>query len=71
MKVGDILLVLNGDRLPADCVVLQVNDRKGECYVNTAELDGNCRLKAKLASKVTQDELDDMASELKREDISV
>ena len=53
-KVGDILLVNNGDCFPADLLFLSSSDGKGIAYVNTANLDGESNLKEKLAVDQTK-----------------
>ncbi|KAF0697361.1 hypothetical protein As57867_011902, partial [Aphanomyces stellatus] len=43
--VGDLLVMKNGDEVPADCLVLATNDKNGMCYVQTANLDGETNMK--------------------------
>jgi len=43
----------------ADCLVLSTNDPLGQCYVSTANLDGERNLKPKLAPTMTQKCLED------------
>ena len=50
LKVGDVIMVEDGEQVPADCVLLQVADKKAECFVKTAALDGERNLKPKLAN---------------------
>lgn len=38
--VGDILRVENDENIPADMLVLSTNSEVGECFIETAELDG-------------------------------
>lgn len=48
--VGDIIRVKDGEALPTDCVLIQVEDDKPECFVKTAALDGERNLKPKLSN---------------------
>ncbi len=50
LKVGDIIQISDLEQVPADCVLLQVQDNKPECFVKTAALDGERNLKPKLAN---------------------
>lgn len=54
LNVGDIIKMNNGCMVPADCIVLQTNDPLGQCYISTANLDGERNLKPKLAPSLTQ-----------------
>ena len=49
LVVGDVVLFQDGCAVPADCVVLQTDDKLGQCYINTSNLDGERNLKPKLA----------------------
>lgn len=53
LKVGDIIKMNNGCMVPADCVVLSTNDPLGQCYISTANLDGERNLKPKLSPGLT------------------
>jgi len=44
--------------VPADCILLQVKDKKPECFVKTAALDGERNLKPKLANELLSDGLE-------------
>jgi len=54
VKVGDILVVHEGDELPADIVPLFCSGEDGACYVSTANLDGETNLKLKAAAPLAQ-----------------
>lgn len=49
LAVGDVLLVLDHMELPADVVVLNSAHSNGECFVSTANLDGESNLKRRVA----------------------
>lgn len=65
IRVGDIVKCLNNEFFPADLVILNSSGRKGICYIETKNLDGETNLKHKLANKdimpICQNE-DDLAS---------
>ena len=42
LMVGQVILLTDGMKVPADCVILKVENR---CYVNTSQLDGELNLK--------------------------
>lgn len=54
IHVGDILCVRQDEEFPADMVLLYASGEEGNCYVSTANLDGETNLKIKTASGVTQ-----------------
>ncbi|KAL9558275.1 hypothetical protein MBANPS3_000975 [Mucor bainieri] len=45
VRVGDFILLRNGDSLPADAVLLSTSDKEGICFVETKDLDGETNLK--------------------------
>ncbi len=45
IKVGDIIRCDDDDEIPCDIVLLSSSDENGECYINTANLDGEANLK--------------------------
>ncbi|KAI8337498.1 hypothetical protein BC941DRAFT_425393 [Chlamydoabsidia padenii] len=50
VRVGDILLLRNGESCPADCVLLSTSDdESGICFVETKDLDGETNLKPRTA----------------------
>jgi len=57
VAVGDVLVVKQGDGFPADVVPLYCCSEEGNCFVSTANLDGETNLKAKSALAETQSEL--------------
>ena len=42
-----MILIENNDIIPADCVLLYADDKLGQCYINTSQLDGERNLKPK------------------------
>ncbi len=51
MRVGNIVKVLGNEFFPADLVCLNSSGRKGICYIETKNLDGETNLKHKVANK--------------------
>ncbi|KAI8984278.1 hypothetical protein BDF20DRAFT_911396 [Mycotypha africana] len=45
VRVGDFILLRNGDSLPADAIILSTSDKDGICFVETKDLDGETNLK--------------------------
>ena len=60
VKVGDIIKIDDGKEVPADCVLLRVADNKPECFVKTANLDGERNLKPKLANEMLSTHLENI-----------
>lgn len=54
IEVGDILILKDGDDVPADCVLLATNRPDGRCYIETANLDGETNLKIRSVAKPTK-----------------
>lgn len=53
VRVGDFLLLRNGDKVPSDCVLLASSDETGICYVETKDLDGETNLKPRQSMSET------------------
>lgn len=52
VKVGDLVRVDKNEFFPCDLVLLAASDyRKGQCFIETKNLDGETNLKAKLVSE--------------------
>ncbi|KAI8060100.1 hypothetical protein BC940DRAFT_246971 [Gongronella butleri] len=50
VRVGDLLLLRNGESCPADCILLASADSEhGICFVETKDLDGETNLKPRTA----------------------
>lgn len=56
LKVGDVILIENNSQIMADCLLLYADDKNGQCYINTSQLDGERNLKPKQAPQITQSE---------------
>ncbi|KAI5168558.1 phospholipid-translocating ATPase [Pancytospora epiphaga] len=54
IKTGDIILVNKGDRVPADCILLKVDDASGEIFIRTDQLDGETDWKRRIVHTETQ-----------------
>jgi len=54
VAVGEILIVKQDEEFPADMVPFYCSGEGGNCYVSTANLDGETNLKLKSASKEVQ-----------------
>lgn len=54
VKVGDAIVVRQDEDMPADMVIIYASGEDGNCYVSTANLDGESNLKQKCASTSTQ-----------------
>ncbi|KAF4714449.1 hypothetical protein FOZ63_026931, partial [Perkinsus olseni] len=49
LRVGDVIRLSRGDRVPADVVILASSDDDGQVFVGTENLDGETSLKPKAA----------------------
>eukprot|EP00928_Gymnodinium_smaydae_P062190 TRINITY_DN4610_c0_g1_i1.p1 TRINITY_DN4610_c0_g1~~TRINITY_DN4610_c0_g1_i1.p1 ORF type:complete len:1745 (+),score=408.37 TRINITY_DN4610_c0_g1_i1:493-5235(+) len=54
VSVGDVLMLVSEEEVPADLVPLASSGEDGLCYVSTASLDGETNLKIKAAAPATQ-----------------
>lgn len=52
--VGDLILLMNNDEVPADTVLLSVGNEEHTCYVDASEIIGESGLKIKIPAKDTQ-----------------
>ncbi|KAH7108194.1 phospholipid-translocating P-type ATPase [Auriculariales sp. MPI-PUGE-AT-0066] len=53
LGVGDIVLLREGDQVPADLLILATSDSDGLCFVETKNLDGETNLKPRRAVRAT------------------
>ena len=56
---GDVLVLHEGESLPADILVLACSDRDGTCYVDTSSLDGETKWVVGLIIYLDDDDYDD------------
>lgn len=54
ISVGDIVYLEDNDMIPCDMVVLSTSQDQGQCYVMTANLDGETSLKTKSSTPLTK-----------------
>ena len=54
LKVGDIVYVEKGQRVPADMILLRTTEHAGSCFIRTDQLDGETDWKLRLAVPFTQ-----------------
>ena len=54
LKVGDIVHLQDGEDVPADLVVLSTSLEQGQCFVMTANLDGETSLKTMHSASITK-----------------
>lgn len=53
LVVGDVVVLAEGEYIPADCVLLATSSAEGVCYMETSSLDGEKNLKVRQAVKET------------------
>lgn len=54
LRVGDIVKVVGGDRIPADMVTLYSDNEQGTLFLKTDQLDGETDWKLRKSVKMTQ-----------------
>ncbi|CCD22417.1 aminophospholipid-translocating P4-type ATPase NEO1 NDAI_0A02590 [Naumovozyma dairenensis CBS 421] len=54
LKVGDLIKIHKGSRVPADLVLLQSSEPSGESFIKTDQLDGETDWKLRIACPLTQ-----------------
>lgn len=54
MVVGDVIIFGRGDPVPADCVLLTTSATSGECYVITANIDGETTPKLRAVPEMSR-----------------
>lgn len=60
LKVGDIIRIHDGQIVPADCILLKIENESNECFVKTVPLDGERNLKPKLPCRQLANDFDRM-----------
>jgi phospholipid-translocating ATPase len=58
LQCGDILKIVDGQEVPADCILLKTNNERAEAFVKTSQLDGERNLKPKLGMREINDDFD-------------
>lgn len=54
IKVGDLIRLHKGKRIPADMILLQSSEEKGESFIKTDQLDGETDWKLRIAVPISQ-----------------
>lgn len=54
LKIGDIVKVVGGDRIPADMIVLYSDGDQGTLFLKTDQLDGETDWKLRKSVKMVQ-----------------
>jgi len=54
LKIGDIVILTKGDRIPADMLTLFSDNEQGTLFLKTDQLDGETDWKLRKAVKRTQ-----------------
>ena len=54
VEVGDILYLTEDQEVPCDAIVLNTSHSGGQCYVMTANLDGETSLKTRVSATLTK-----------------
>ncbi|CAL9728696.1 phospholipid-transporting ATPase Neo1p [Monosporozyma unispora] len=65
LKVGDLVKLQKGARVPADMVLLQSSENSGESFIKTDQLDGETDWKLRIACPLTQNlKVDDLLNKI-------
>ncbi len=51
LRVGNVIKLMQGEYLPTDLILLETTASKGECFIETKNLDGETNLKYKCVHK--------------------
>ncbi|ODV60060.1 aminophospholipid-translocating P4-type ATPase NEO1 [Ascoidea rubescens DSM 1968] len=54
LKIGDLVQIHKGKRIPADMILLQSSESTGESFIKTDQLDGETDWKLRIATPLTQ-----------------
>jgi len=60
LRVGDILELHDDEVVPTDCLLLTTGDARGECFIQTAQLDGERNLKPKFCIKYLEEHMEEL-----------
>lgn len=47
LRIGDLIKVQKDEQIPADILLMQTSDKKGNAFIDTKNLDGDSNLKLK------------------------
>lgn len=51
LRIGDLIKVQKDEQIPADILLMQTSDKKGNAFIETKNLDGETNLKCKNIQK--------------------
>jgi len=51
LRLGNIVKIEQNQYIPCDLLILQTSEKKGACFIETKNLDGETNLKQKQAHK--------------------
>lgn len=54
LKIGDVVVLTKGDRIPADMITLYSDNEQGTLFLKTDQLDGETDWKLRKSIKKTQ-----------------
>eukprot|EP01147_Barroeca_monosierra_P000612 gene612-3922_t len=67
VTVGDIVRIVKDKFVPADVIILATSETDNDCYIETADLDGETNLKKRYACEATRELTEAQLSSMKCE----